>query len=201
MNDVKILNLFPEPIFKYKFDNFKEFNTELSKYIYDLYKNDSEKNILKSNQGGWHSPDFEISKKDTVQNKFALLLQKYILNVCQNLGWKTENKQIRIASMWSIINKKGDFNITHTHPNCFLSAAYYVKASKNCGKFQVEGLNQAKKYSYPEVKNKNELNTNIFSLNIEEGDLLIFPGYLPHKVSENKSDEDRIVISFNVDIR
>ena len=64
MNDVKILNLFPEPIFKYKFDNFKELNAELSKYIYDLYKNDSEKNILKSNQGGWHSPDFEISKKD-----------------------------------------------------------------------------------------------------------------------------------------
>ena len=36
MNDVKILNLFPEPIFKYKFDNFKEFNAELSKYILDL---------------------------------------------------------------------------------------------------------------------------------------------------------------------
>ena len=36
---------------------------------------------------------------------------------------------------------------------------------------------------------------------IEEGDLLIFPGYLPHKVSKNESDEDRIVISFNVDIR
>ena len=36
---------------------------------------------------------------------------------------------------------------------------------------------------------------------IEEGDLLIFPGYLPHKVSENESNEDRIVISFNVGIK
>ena len=36
---------------------------------------------------------------------------------------------------------------------------------------------------------------------ISEGDLLIFPAYLPHKVGKNESDEDRIVISFNIDIR
>ena len=35
--------------------------------------------------------------------------------------------------MWAIINKKEDFNVVHTHPNCYLSSAYYVKASKNCG--------------------------------------------------------------------
>ena len=33
---------------------------------------------------------------------------------------------------------KNDFNIMHTHPNCNLSAAYYVKARKNCGKFTIE---------------------------------------------------------------
>ena len=38
------------------------------------------------------------------------------------------------------------------------------------------------------------------SIDIEEGDLLLFPSYLPHKVSQNNSDQDRIVISFNVDI-
>ena len=38
-------------------------------------------------------------------------------------------------------------------------------------------------------------------LDIKEGDLLLFPAYLPHKVAKNESDEDRIVISFNVDIK
>ena len=32
----------------------------------------------------------------------------------------------------------------------------------------------------------------------EEGDLLIFPADLPHQVLPNESDEDRIVISFNL---
>ena len=36
----------------------------------------------------------------SIQNKFALELQKYILNVFQNYGWKTENKNIRIREMW-----------------------------------------------------------------------------------------------------
>ena len=37
--------------------------------------------------------------------------------------------------MWAIINKKEDFNVLHSHPNCYLSATYYVKAPPNCGKF------------------------------------------------------------------
>ena len=35
---------------------------------------------------------------------------------------------------------------------------------------------------------------------LKEGDLLIFPAYLPHSVGQNLSDEDRIIISFNIDI-
>ena len=103
--------------------------------------------------------------------------------------------------MWAIINKKNDFNVLHSYPNCFLSAAYYVKAAKNCGRFQVENPNIAKQNFYPEVSKKNELNVAVVGNDIEEGDLLIFPGYLPHKVSKNESNEDRIVISFNVDIK
>ena len=47
---------------------------------------------------------------------------------------------------------------------------------------------------------KNELNIEITGLDIEEGDLIIFPSYLPHKVGKNQSGEERVVISFNVDI-
>ena len=42
---------------------------------------------------------------------------------------------------------------------------------------------------------------NVAGLEVTEGDLLIFPGYLPHKVARNETDDDRIVISFNVDIK
>ena len=103
--------------------------------------------------------------------------------------------------MWSIINKKDDFNVIHTHPNSYLSAAYYVKAPKNCGKFIIENPNIAKRHSFPPIAHRNELNLVLNGLDINEGDLLLFPGYLPHKVGKNEADEDRIVISFNVDLK
>ena len=193
------LKLFPEPIFKYKFDNPKELNTKLSKYIYDLRDKDTE-GLKRSNKGGWHSQNFKLTEKDSIQFKFAVKIQPYIVNAFQNFGWKIKDKNIRISEMWAIINKKDDFNVIHTHPNCFLSAAYYVKASKNCGKFEVEHPNSAKKYAFPEIEKRNEFNLEVASIDIEEGDLLLFPSYLPHKVSQNNSDQDRIVISFNVDI-
>ena len=200
MDNPEVLKFFPEPVFKFQFKNFRNFNNDLAKYIYSLYEEDN-KGVDRSNRGGWHSKTFEMNNKDSIQFKFALELQKYILKTFQNLGWKTENQNIRIREMWAIINKKEDFNVVHTHPNSCLSAAYYVKAPINCGRFQIENLNIAKRHSSPLLANPNELNINVAGIEVTEGDLLIFPGYLPHKVARNESDEDRIVISFNVDIK
>ena len=200
MADQEIFKFFPEPVFKYKLENFGDLNKELSEFIYKLH--DEDKNGLeRSNKGGWHSKNFELTVKDSIQKKFSIIIQKYILSVFQNCGWKTENQNIRIKEMWAIINKKDNFNVLHTHPNCYLSAAYYVKAPENCGRFQVESPNTARRHSYPEINIRNELNTEGAGLDINEGDLLLFPAYLPHKVGHNKSGEDRIVISFNVDVR
>ena len=200
MNNPEVSLFFPEPIFKYKFEDYESFNKDLKTYIYELQKEGSSGQI-KSNRGGWHSPNFKLADNDSIQFKFAVELQKYILKTFQTLGWKTENKNISINAMWAIINKRNDFNVVHTHPNSYLSAAYYVSAPKNCGKFQVESLNIAKRHSYPEILKNNELNTHVAGLEVNEGDLLIFPGYLPHKVAMNESEQDRIVISFNVGVK
>lgn len=197
MSDKEIFKFFPEPVFKYKFDKFKKFNKELADYIYKLRSEDNV-GLTKSNRGGWHSKNFKLDNKDSIQFKFAVEIQKYILDVFRNYGWKTEQNRIQIKEMWAIINKKDDFNVIHTHPNCYLSSAYYVKAPENCGKFLIENPNQAKKHFYPQLANKTELNMPIAGLDVNEGDLLLFPGYLPHKVAKNESDEDRIVVSFNV---
>ena len=200
MINQEIFKFFPEPVFKFKLKDFKNLNKELSEYIYKLRDEDGS-GIARSNKGGWHSKNFDLTVKSSIQKKFIIKVQEYILNVFQSCGWKTENQNIRITEMWAIINKKDNFNVLHTHPNCYLSAAYYVKAPKKCGRFQVENPNIAKKHSYPEINVRNELNSEGAAIDISEGDLLIFPAYLPHKVGKNESDEDRIVISFNIDIR
>ena len=50
------------------------------------------------------------------------------------------------------------------------------------------------------VLNLTDLSVETLKFEPEEGKLFIFPSYLHHAVEENLSTEDRIVISFNVDI-
>ena len=44
----------------------------------------------------------------------------------------------------------------------------------------------------------NDLNGQIKSITPKPGTLILFPSYLEHKVEENLSNKERIVVSFNV---
>ena len=199
MSNNNILKLFPQPVFKYQVDNFKKINEELTKYIYELNKKDNI-GVNKSNINGWHSRSFDFNEKENVPNKFYSHINSYIEDVFSKLGWEYDKTKIKCTSMWAIINKKGNFNIEHTHPNNYLSAAYYVKAPDNCGNFKATNPNILSRHIRAKTKQANELNSNSASIKINEGDLLIFPAYLPHSVEENKSNEDRVIVSFNIDI-
>ena len=199
MNDNVVYRLFPEPVFKYKLNNFENLNNELSKYIYKLRDEDNE-GLIKSNKGGWHSKPFRLGIENTIQQTFAKEIQKNILDVFQKYGWKTENVPITIQEMWAIINKNDNFNVLHSHPNCYLSAAYYVRKPKNSGDITFFDPKEAKTYRFPKIEKYNEYSAETITIKPEEGDLVIFPSYLYHAVGENLSDENRVVISFNVDI-
>ena len=75
MKDVEVLKLFPEPIFKYKVDNFEDFNKELSKYIYQL-KEDDEKKIL-----------LNLIREDGIHQIFKLL-KKIQFKINSHLQYK-----------------------------------------------------------------------------------------------------------------
>jgi uncharacterized protein (TIGR02466 family) len=192
-----LFTYFPHPIFQYKLDNYENHNKEYSQYIYDLQKEDSKGQKL-SNVNGWHSPFFDLSSRETVGYKFLMKIQPYIADVFKSYGWVFNPQKVKCSGMWAIINKKGNFNTEHIHPNSNLSGAYYVSAPKNCGKFKVINPHSISRDKFPPRENPNELNRLVAEHEIEEGDLLIFPSYLPHSVLPNQSDDDRIVISFNI---
>ena len=196
----KILHkLFPTPVYQFKIENFESLNKQLSEYIYELKKND-EQGIQRSNVNGWHSQNFKVEKGNVPYN-FIKSIHIYVKEVIvEGFGWKYIPEKVGISEIWAIINKKGTFNQAHNHPGSYLSAAYYVKAPKDCGNINFYEPNEVKKFHRPPVEKLTELSSNGFSIKPEEGNLLIFPSYLYHEVGKSLSEEDRIVISFNVSI-
>ena len=199
MTEKKIYNLFPDTIFRYKLENYEKINKELLDYILDLQKKDSIGNN-RSNRGGWHSPNFDLVNAGppiNFINNFKDFLKQIITN---EMGWEYVPNKQRIVAMWAIINKKDSYNVKHNHQNCYLSASYYVKKPKNSGDISFFDPKEMKTYRFPEIKKNTDYSVEKITIKSEEGDLLIFPSYLYHDVEKNLTNEERIVVSFNIDV-
>ena len=188
---------FPTPVWSYKLDNFQEINTGLSKYIYNLKKNDPI-GLAKSNMHGWHSKEFIL--KDSIPILYVNAIMPVINEVMNDMMWDIKKQSVKISNMWAIINNKASSNARHIHGNTFMSAAYYIKAPKKSGNIIFYDPRSAPTFSHPNASSVNKLNATSHSIEPQEGLLILFPSYLHHSVDENISDEERIVLSFNINL-
>ncbi len=190
--------LFPTPVWTIQLDKYKNVNEQMYGYIKLKQKNDGI-GISKSNVKGWHSKDFNLNDKEP-QNFITFILPK-IEQVMTDMSWEKEKQTAKINNMWAIINTGGSANLRHQHGNSTLSGAYYVKAPINSGDIVFYDPRPAPVYSHPNIEIPNLLNAQVNGISPKEGALVLFPSYLDHSVNENLSNEERMVISFNIRIQ
>ena len=192
------LNLvFSTPIWAGLILNYQELNNKMLKYIKDL-QIQNPKGITKSNVFGWHSEDFDLENE---QPKYFINSISTNLNEAFiDMGWDIKNQEVKVTSMWSVINKKNASNARHIHSNNYISAAYYVKSPENSGDIVFHDPRSVTTFRYPKISERNTLNSNVFSIKPKEGLLVLFPSYLYHSVDFNRTEEERVVISFNINL-
>ena len=188
---------FSTPVWIDQINNFESINSELKNYIYQEQEKDPD-GIKKSNFKGWHSESFDL-KNENLKN-FINEISKNIGAAVNDMGWDLEAQIVKITNMWAIINKNKAFNERHHHGNSALSAAYYVKAENNASNIVFFDPRQANVFHHPAAKKANDLNGQVKSITPKAGTLFLFPSYIEHKVEENLSDEERIVVSFNISL-
>ena len=189
--------LFPTPVWTIQLENYKIVNEQMYDYIKLAQKND-ELGTSKSNIKGWHSKDFNLNDKEIMN--FINLILPSIEKLMDDMSWDKVKQIAKINNMWAIINTGGAANLRHQHGNSTISGAYYVRAPKNSGDIVFYDPRPAAVYSHPNVKNPNLLNAQVNGISPKEGALVLFPSYLDHSVNENISNQERIVISFNIRI-
>ncbi len=148
-----------------------------------------------SNIGGWHSGNMNYPG-----SPFFFLLD--IQNICQEYArdvLKIDNSTF-LDNVWININSKYNSNMIHDHGGCILSGVYYIKTPKECGNIHFfhpayDLVDRDWNYS---IREYHPRNSKTWWLPANEGSLYIFPSWLKHYVEPNRSDEERISISFNV---
>ncbi len=196
---VSDLNLiFATPVWTSIINNHSEINRKILQYIEKLQKEDP-KGKQVSNINGWHSNDFKL--EDEVIKFFISSISQNIKKAIDDMGWDADKSHTKITNMWTIVNTKGSSNARHIHNNCYLSSAYYVKAPENCGDILFYDPRSAKVIRKPRTVGPTKLNAEEVNITPQEGMLVLFPSYLHHAVAENISEKERVVVSFNVDLR
>jgi|TARA_R100001530_G_scaffold127717_2_gene97028 uncharacterized protein (TIGR02466 family) len=170
-------------------DIFKQtiFYTQLELDLKRLEKNliKTNKNYL-SNLGG---DQFQVTCKD---NNFNAIIEEYANDYCKLL----DCQKVKLAAMWLNINRKGNSNTVHDHPESVLSGVFYIKVPKDSG--DLVFTNDALLRFFPlRVNNYNSNNSQVWKFIPQEGMLYLFPSWLKHEVTPNNSNKERISIAFN----
>ena len=162
---------------------------------------DAEAGVEKTNFGGWQSTD-DLFK----HSEFSWLLNNLIEVANEIVPAFGTTRGINDGHLWANLNRKGDFNAMHNHPDSFLSGAAYLKYEREeQGVIEFfdarAGSPTASWACYMQLREQNDMTEAVHTVVPREGDVLFFPGWLQHWVSPNMTDSDRISISFNMSIR
>ena len=189
----KTVNIFPVPIHQIDVNGFDQIQNELIDYIYKIREKEPVGNVF-SNRGGWQSKSFNISSE-------ADPLHKFLIDSIG--GLHVIKKEVNfVIDAWANINGPNCYNIKHDHPTSNLSGVLWIKCPKECGNIVFESPVSYQTHAEVESYTEEFLNSinyyHSFYFTPTEGTILVFPSHLNHLVKDNKSNDDRISVSFNI---
>ena len=197
MSDAQ-LNLhsfFITPVFSFNLEGYSSLKDD----IIEFKKEDQIGVKGRSTDGGWHSKD-NLHNHPNFSN-----LRSEIFNFADEAFMHLGMQKMympEMTGMWGIINPPGSSNKLHNHPYNFLSGVFYLQVPENSGQIIFHDPKpQAEVLSPPKVENHSIHVAHRVNFQPKNGTLLFFPSYLNHEVEENNSQDDRIIVSFNINFK
>lgn len=175
-------------------------NIKLSNEILKILEQEKNKKYFSE-----YNENYYLKNREGFQTKFLdnKLISEYILKKSMELivNHYEFNKKIKfvLSNFWINSNKKGDFNIPHTHPDSDFSGIYYLNVPKNGGELIFLLENKSLTFGNTCFLNSSDFIDSI-SLSPKNNMFVLFPSGLSHMVSPHNEDIDRVSLSFNIKI-
>ena len=196
--------VFATPLVVHDRPNSESLNNELQELVLGKEADDVKNGITRSNAGGWQSAGNLITWKERCIETFRQRIEKLVTNLLQDLiRDEGKNRSFRLLiDSWANINRRGDYNVVHTHPNCMWSGVYYVTPGKPDPDVPYGGLlellDPREAHNYIQVTNT-VLDACHFFEN-KPGRMLLWPSWVKHMVHPYVGEGERISIAFNVNV-
>jgi uncharacterized protein (TIGR02466 family) len=161
-------------------------NSPMTPYVpaHDLYGDKSENSYI-LDQFGFNA----------LKIKLEIYLQEYA-NVILGLAG-----EFAITQSWLSIKKSNQQHIMHSHANSIVSGVFYFNNVEDAsGLTFMKNRTATDTWSMSPLVNpnvNNQFSFNEITLKVENHMVVMFPSYIAHKVTENKTDKPRYSIAFN----
>nr|BAR32925.1 hypothetical protein [uncultured Mediterranean phage uvMED] len=117
------------------------------------------------------------------RKEFLSIIEPYLKELHKTSIYKFKE----VSNMWCQRYDKRDYMVPHDHGGCGYACVFYAKLTEEhdgtlffSSFADVTGIRQCR------------------SVPVVEGDLLVFPSNLMHMAAPHNSDEERVIISFNL---
>jgi len=145
----------------------------------------------------WLCPTLSTIKTPIENNINSKILKEkikfHVEEYCKFWEWSSP-PSVRLSECWVNIAEKGAYQEVHHHIESLLSGVIYINVNKKSGNFQLINSLPSESVLLKEPKNFDYL----YNIIPQPRMIILFPGWMQHKVLPNKSDINRISISFNI---
>lgn len=183
---------FPSPIWTFHFDPLIEKHEEWLALCQALRENDDQPNKY-SNRNGWNTHGKGLFREQKALAPLAKLARAAFQHSLHTIS-RLERINFALEG-WFNVTDPGGYNIRHAHPRVLMSGCYYLKVPEKSGNIVFSDPRPGAVHA-PMVMSKPPMMHEV-TIAPKEGQMLVFPAWLDHRVEENEASESRVSIAMN----
>ena len=187
-----VVSLFPTYFWKLKVSNHQSIKDRYLQSFIDGYEND-----IYDIPEGWVTHKCHTSfEKSKLMDRDICDEYASIFDSIFNTKWSGN------FDCWYSVYKNDEYQEWHDHMPSTLSAIHFLKFEKEhkAPIFQ-DPIRNLKATINQAGLNERMLETDRYTPDVEEGDIIIFPSYLQHAVPAGKYDSHRVTIALNLNVQ
>ena len=192
---MNLMAIYSTPLWQSEYPEFEEHKELLLTTIKEFKEQNPTKKTPRSNVAGYQSPGI-LQNVEELRPIFEYICQM-AYKALADLDFV--DCDIALTEAWLNVNDSRQcMNTTHIHGDT-LSGVFYLQAPEGSGKLSIvnPGINRMWDGCQLTAQ-KNQFTGESICIEPVEGNIIIFPSYIPHLVETNDHDEERISISFNI---
>ncbi len=176
-----------------------EINRTALKNIALAWRNKEPELAGNSNEGGWHSQSIE--NVDLLPPDIRDPLTQMVVELDKAIEYCRTSAgfpPLEMQNFWINVNGPGAYHTLHNHQDAMLSGVFYIDVpTDNMGDLQFYRGDEAQYYIPDNLSTYNTITSTMATYPPKPGMVVIFPSWVKHAVKQNRSDAERIAISFN----